>query len=242
MGGDKIQMDEGLDLGKNLLSRRIKAEDVEAFLRQGVSNEARQAVRQGLREGIEDALSNVRRTITDGNTDAREAMQLVKEMSSRANIRKVRLILGSARADRLMKELDRTAAALELRAAIATNSKTAQRMGVRGEIADQTAPGIIRRTAGNMGNPLDAAQDLTRTLVGIDPASMSAREKSILDEIAGALVNTRGDEAQRALVAVRGALAGQPIKDADAALIGRLVGGSIVGGGAASARQLSTPR
>jgi phage gpG-like protein len=154
-------------------------------------------------------------------------MQLVKDLSSRANIGKLRQIIGSERANRLLQELDRSAAALELRAAIATNSKTAIRQSVQGQIADEAAPGILRRTAGNVGNPLDAAQDITRTLTSIDPRSMSAREKAIFDEIAQALVGIKGAEAQAALKAVRRAMNGQPIKDAEAALIGKVAGGSI---------------
>ncbi len=227
LGGDKIQRDEALDLGKNLLSRRTTLEDVQQFMRQGVSAEAKQALRQGLREGIEEALSNVRRTITDPNTDAREAMQLVKEMSSRANVGKLQQILGTQRANRLLQELDRTGAALELRAAIATNSKTAIRQSIQGQVADEAAPGMVRRTAGNMGNPLEAAQDITRTITGIDPRSMTAREKAIFDEIAQRLVNIRGEDAQQALAAVHQAMSGQPIKDAQAALIGRVTAGSL---------------
>lgn len=227
LGGDKIQRDDALELGKNLLTRRVSAEDVQRFMRQGVSSEAKAALRQGLREGIEEGLSNVRRTITDPNVDAREAMQLVKDLSSRANIGKLRQIIGSERANRLLQELDRSAAALELRAAIATNSKTAIRQSVQGQIADEAAPGILRRTAGNVGNPLDAAQDITRTLTSIDPRSMSAREKAIFDEIAQALVGIKGAEAQAALKAVRRAMNGQPIKDAEAALIGKVAGGAI---------------
>ncbi|WP_170545294.1 hypothetical protein [Ruegeria arenilitoris] len=226
LGGDKVQRDEGLALGKNLLFKGTAVEDVKAFLNQGVSNEARQAVRQGVRESIEQNLSNVRRTITDPNTDAREAMQLVKEMSSRANVEKLRLVLGGPRADRLLNELDRSATALELRAAIAQNSKTAIRQSIQGQVAEETTPGLVRRTAGNLGNPLDAAKEVTQSITAIDPRSMSAREREIFAEIAKALTGIKGKDAQDALRAVRGALKGQPIKDAQAQLIGRVVAGA----------------
>lgn len=225
-GGDKIQQDEGLALGKTLLFKNTTVEDVKAFLNQGVSNEARQAVRQGIRESIEQNLSNVRRTITDPNVDAREAMQLVKEMSSRANKEKLRLVLGEVRANRLLQEMDRTAAALELRAAISQNSKTAIRQSIQDQVADETAPNLAQRAVGNAGNPFDSAQEITKTIAGIDPRSMSAREKSIFDEIASVLVNTKGAEAQAALQAIRQAMSGQPLKDAQAALIGRVVAGA----------------
>ncbi|WP_171172598.1 hypothetical protein [Ruegeria sp. HKCCA0370] len=226
LGGDKVQQDEGLALGKNLLFKGTTVDDVKAFLNQGVSNEARQAVRQGVRESIEHNLSNVRRTITDPNTDAREAMQLVKEMSSRANVEKLRLVLGGPRADRLLNELNRSATALELRAAVAQNSKTAIRQSIQEQVSDETAPGLTRRTAGNMGNPLDAAREVTQSIAAIDPRSLSARERGMFAEIAKALTGIKGKDAQDALKAVRGALKGQPLKDAQAQLIGRVVAGA----------------
>lgn len=237
LGGDKVQQDEGLALGKNLLFKGTTVEDVKAFLNQGVSNDARQAVRQGVRESIEQNLSNVRRTITDPNVDAREAMQLVKEMSSRANTQKLRLVLGGPRADRLLNELDRSATALELRAAVAQNSKTAIRQSIQEQVADETAPGLARRTAGNMGNPLDAARELTQSIAAIDPRSMSARERGMFAEIAKALTGIKGKDAQDALKAVQSALNGQPLKDAQAKLIGRVVAGTTALGLYQSAKQ-----
>lgn len=223
LGGDKVQQDEGLALGKSLLFKNTTVEDVKDFLNQGVSNEAKQAVRQGVRESIEQNLSNVRRTISDPNVDAREAMQLVKEMSSRANVAKLRLVLGNVRANRLLQELDKSAAALELRAAVAQNSKTAIRDSIQGQVADESTPSLAQRAVGNAGNPFDSAQEITKTIAGIDPRSMSAREKAIFDEVAQVLVNTKGADAQRALAIVTRAMNGQPIKDAQAALIGEIV-------------------
>lgn len=237
LGGDKVQQDEGLALGKNLLFKGTTVEDVKGFLSQGVSNEARQSVRQGVREAIEQNLSNVRRTITDPNVDAREAMQLVKEMSSRANVAKLRLVLGGPRADRLLNELDRSATALELRAAVAQNSKTAIRQSIQEQVADETTPGLARRTAGNLGNPLDAAKEVTQSITAIDPSSMSARERGMFAEIAKALTGIKGKDAQDALKAVRAALNGQPLKDAQAELIGRVVAGSTALGLYQSAKQ-----
>lgn len=237
VGGDKIQRDEALDLGRKLLFRNTSVEDVSDFMRSGVSSEAREAVRQGVRESIETTLSNVRRTITDPDVDAREAMQLVKEVSSRANKAKLRAVLGESKADALLNELDRAATALTLRAAVSRNSDTAIRTAIQGQVRDEATPGLPRRTLGNLGSPLDAGKEITQTIAGIDPRSMSAAEKAIFDEIATALTSIRGQDAQRALAAVRGALNGQPIKDAEAALIGRLVGGSAAAGGYQSAKQ-----
>lgn len=233
-GGDKIQQDNALDMGRKLLFRRTTVEDVRDLVSQGLSDESRAAARKGIRAAIEDTLSNVRRTISDPDIDAREAMQAVKEMSSRANRSKLRLILGDTKAKALMDELDRSATALALRGAVARNSDTAIRQSVQGQVQAEATPGLVRRTLGRGGNPLEAAQTITEEIAGIDPRSMSRTEKAIFDEIARALTSIQGADASRALFAVRKALDGQPIKDAEAALIGRVVSG----GSAASLGQV----
>ena len=117
-----------------------------------------------------------------------------------------------------------------LRAGVARGSATAIRQAGRQQMADEVAPGVIRRTLGNAGNPLEATRQITRELAAIDPRSLSDQERKYFAEIADALTRIRGPEAQRALQAVRDAVAGQPMKDADAQLIGRLVAGSLTVG------------
>lgn len=231
IGGDKIQRDNALDMGRKLLFKRTTVEDVRDMVSQGLSQESREAARQGIRAAIEDTLSNVRRTISDPDIDAREAMQAVKELSSRANRSKLRLVLGDTKAKALLDELDRSATALTLRAAVARNSDTAIRQSIQGQVTAEATPSLLRRTLGRGGNPLEAAQTITEEIAGIDPRSMSNREKAIFDEIADALTRIRGPEAQRALFSVRKALQGQPIKDAEAALIGRVTSGAVTASG-----------
>lgn len=228
LGGDKIQTDEALALGKSILFRNTTVEDVRAFMRQGVSRESRAALAQGLRETIESSLSNVRRTITDPNVDAREAIQLVKELSSRANIDKVRLILGPTKANELISEMDKQATALLLRGAVARNSDTAIRTAIQGQVIDEATPGLVRQTIGNAGNPLEAARDVTRAIAGTDARSMNEAQQAVFAQIADALTRIKGPDARRALVAVKDAMAGQPIKDADARLIGRMAADGVL--------------
>ncbi len=223
LGGDKIQTDSALDLGRKLLFANVNVEDVYGFVRKGLSSEARAAMVQGVRETIENTMSAVRRTITDPNVDAREAMKLVTELSSRKNTSKLRLALGKAKAEALMDELDKQATALLLRGAVTRNSDTAIRGAIQGQAKTELTPNVARRVAGNIGNPLDAAKEFTRALAGIDARSMGEAEKAMFAQIADALTRIRGADAQKALVAVQGALAGQPMKDAEAKLIGRMI-------------------
>jgi hypothetical protein len=242
IGGDKIKEDQALDMGRKLLWRNTTVEDVRAFVDDGMSDEARAAARRGLRETIEGTMSNVRRTITDPNTDAREAMTVVKELSSRANQEKLQLILGPGKANAILEELDKMATALTLRAAVAGNSATAIRQAVQGQVMDEATPNLAVRTLGNVGNPLEAAREVTQTIAGIDPRSMSQAQQEIFAEIADALTRIQGRDAQRALSAVRAAMAGQPMKDADAQLIGRLVAGSTAVGAYRAGTQPLAPQ
>lgn len=229
MGGDKIAEDSALDIGRRLLGARTTFEEVRDAMK-GASIEARAAAKRGLRENIEQTLSNVRRTITDPNTDAREAMQLVKDLSSRANQKKARLVLGTD-AKALFDELEKAEAALSLRAAVSRNSATAIRQAGQAATKAEIQPGLLRRTLGKGGNPLDAAREVTETIAGIDPRSMSDAEQALMGEIADALTRIRGADAERALTVVNAAMKGQPIKDAEAALIGRAVAGAGWGSG-----------
>lgn len=240
LGGDKIAEDRALEMGGRLLTKRTTFEEASDLLR-GVSEDAKAAAKRGMREHIENTLSNVRRTITDPNADAREAMALVKELSSRANMKKARLVLG-ADAGALFDELERAEAVLALRAATSRNSATAARLAVQGQIKDETQPNIARRIAGNMGNPLDAAKEGTRAFAGIDPASISREQRKVLAEISRTLVSTKGEDARRAVEVIRKALSGQPLKNDQAEMLNRLVTGHLATGGYQTGMQFLEPR
>ena len=247
LGGDTARQREALAMGRKLLTENATVEDVRNFLKEGVSDEVKAAVRKGLRENLDAIMGRARTTIADleaGNLDfdtgvnaVGESVAAVRNLLNRNNMTKTRFALGSD-AKRLFGELEKMGDALVLRAAVARSTATAIRTAGQQQMADEVAPGVVRRVAGNMGNPLEAARDLTQTAVGIDARSLSDAQRGYYAEVADALTRLRGPEAQRALAAVKGAMAGQPIKDADAALIGRLVG---TGAGIGAYRATTTP-
>lgn len=245
LGGDKIAEDNALDVGRNLLSARSTVEDVRNAVK-GMSKEAKLALRRGLRENIDTIMDRARTTISDieagtfdfetGMDEAKQAFDALRAMTTAGSMKKLRLSLGGD-ANALIKQMQKTSDALSLRASIAANSATALRKAIQGQIADEVAPGIIRKTAGNMGNPLEAARSITQELVGVDARSLSREQRAMFAEIAKTLTGIRGQEAQRALAAVQASLAGQPMKDADAELIGRLFAGAAAGSGYQAASQ-----
>lgn len=251
LGGDAARQREALSIGRSLLNEKTTVEDVRMFLQGGVSDEVKKALRRGLRENLDAVMGRARTTIADlesgaldfatGQNATAEAIGAIRTLLSGNNLKKARFALGDD-AKRLFTELERMSDALVLRAAVARGSATAIRQAGQQQMADEVAPGIFRRTVGNIGNPLDAAREVTREAVGIDARTISDQQAKYFAEIADALTRIRGPEAQRALQAVREAMAGQPLKDADAALIGRLVSGSAAVGAYQGLKQPLRPQ
>lgn len=251
VGGDAARAREALATGRKLLSDSASVEDIRMFVREGVSEEAKAALRKGLRENLDAIMGRARTTIADlesgavdfaaGQNAAAEAVAAVRNVLTRNNMMKARYVLGGD-ASRLFGELEKMADVLVLRAAVARGSATAIRAAGQQQMREEVAPGIFRSVVGNIGNPFDAARELSRGAVGIDARSIGEREAAYYAEIADALTRIRGPEAQRALVAVKNAMAGQPMKDADAALIGRALSGSAAIGAYQTGSQSLTPQ
>jgi hypothetical protein len=236
LGGDKIAEQNALELGRRLLTEATTVEDVRMLAREGMSDEAKAALRRGIRENLDAIMGRARTTIADlengaldfetGVNAAAESVAAIRNLLNRNNMTKTRMALGSD-TKKLFEELQKMSDVLVLRMGVARGSQTAIRRAGQQQMADETAPGIVRRVAGNLGNPLEAAREVSQTAVGIDARTISDQQAKYFAEIADALTRIRGPEAQRALQAVREAMAGQPMKDADAALIGRLVSGGV---------------
>lgn len=244
LGGDKIAEDQALDLGRKLLSSGTTRESVSDMMT-GASKEATAAAQKGLRQYIDDTLANVQRTLTDPNTDAREAIKLVKDMSSRANKEKVTAVIGDIKANRLFRALDEATAQLELRSNVSRNSATASRLAGQEAVKEITAPGAVSSLM--QGSPVDAAKKAVQLFTGQTSQAQTAKRQAIYAEVARALTEMRGPAAERALASVQRALSGQPIKSAEAALIGRTLatGGALTGyqsGQQALSRQPPAPR
>lgn len=236
LGGDAAQQREALSIGRSLLNEKTTVEDVRTFLKSASSDEAKAALRKGLRENLDAIMGRARTTIGDlesgaldlatGQNAAAESIAALRTLLSRNNLTKARFALGSD-ATRLFSEIEKMGDVLVLRAAVAKGSATAIRRAGQEQMAQEVAPGIVRRTIGNLGNPFDAAKELTQGAVGTDARTIGDQEAKYFAEIADALTRIRGPEALRALQTVRQAMAGQPMKDADAQAIGRLLSGGV---------------
>jgi hypothetical protein len=232
LGGDKIAEDQAFDLGRRLLSTGTTREQASEVL-DGASREAKAAAKQGLRSYIDDTLANVQRTITDPNTDAREAMTAIKSLSSRANQQKLRMLLGN-QADKVLDQIDEAAAHLELRSAIARNSATASRIAGKQAMDEITEPSALGELLS--GRPAEASKKVVQFFTGQTGEARVEQQQQIYAEIADALTKLRGPDAEAALRSVEKAIAGQPVNSAEAARIGRV----LASGGALGIYQTGT--
>lgn len=131
-------------------------------------------LRLGLRRGVEETLDNVRRSVTDGNIDARQATQALRDFSSDAAKEKVRMVFGDKAAEGFIGQLDEAARALELRGAVSTNSKTFARTEADRAIKDRLFSGPVSRAA--EGETIGTVKTVVQALTGRTPAKKAAME------------------------------------------------------------------
>jgi len=241
LGGDTIQDTNALVMGRKLLSTTTTVEDVRDAMKAATVT-SRAAARKGLRENIEAVMGNAKTTMADlesGNFDfetgineVAEAIASVRNLTTGNNALKAKIVLGQD-GGRLMSELQKMADAMVLRSAVARNSATAIRMSGQAAIAAQTQPNLAKRAVGGL-----SPTEVTRALTGTDDASISRQTAEYMAEIADALTRIKGDEAKAAIAVVQRAMAGQPVRDAEAEMVGRLFAtGAFVAGERAGAME-----
>ncbi len=102
--------------------------------------------------------------------------------------------MGKQQADALYSTLDKELTSLELRAALATNSKTAARQGVNDSVMAETGPGVLNRLA--QIDPLHPNKLIVESLTGTSDAARQLRASGIYDEIANVLLTKKRHRCQ----------------------------------------------
>lgn len=225
---DAISRRNAVDMGYDLIKDSTKRDSVAEALR-GASAAERAAMKEGVRSSIDDTLATVRAYVSSPDLDINEFNRLAGMLRNRAARDKMTMLLGKQETDALYAALDQEVTSLELRAAIAMNSKTAGRQGVRDTVQEQIAPGALNMLL--QGEPLNANKRIMQILTDTTPEALTLRERGIFDEIAGALVGKRGADAQVAVKLIERAKAGQPMTDAQARLVARALGTATAVGG-----------
>jgi hypothetical protein len=237
VGGDKIAEDEALDLGMKLLSPKTTREQVARQMLDS-SDAEKQAARLGARNYIDETLANVKSSIATPETDIKEAMKLLADLSSKANLEKLRLIIGSDGVNQMQKELEVVRRALTLRAAVAKNSATAQRQAIQ-----TTSKAILNEGPLNMvkqGKPLETIKESIKLLTGSNASGEAMRQSGMYTDVIKALTEKRGEDAVNALKIMDNAIKKQVnLSDKNADFITRVLMAQSVGASVVSGRKLN---
>lgn len=231
-----IEQVQGVKLGRDALTRRMTREEV-AMSVNGATPEAVKAIKAGARAHIDELLANVRAVPSDPNIDARQAQQAFKELSSPAQLEKLRLILGQD-FDAVKRQIDETGAAVGLRAAVSTNSKTAPRIAFKESIDAVTSPGAVGKIS--EGEFRDGVQDMVKAITGRTAEYSESQRQAIYEDLAKALTQKRGRTAEAALQALQRAVSGQQLTAREIQKTSQLVSaGLFFGGGPAVSKSAS---
>ena len=235
LGGDKIAEERAFDLGANLLKPQTELEDVMKAFGPDASAAQLDAAKQGLRRYVEKTIGDVRAIASDPTAEALDARQVIKtvtELSSDNARKKIRTMLG-AEANALLKQIDEAAQSASVRAALAVNSKTAQRQAIREGVEEVTQPGLVGSAM--RGEPLLTSQKLIQAVSGQTDEFTEAQKQRIYEEISRALTERKGRSAQEALRLIDSAMQGQPLTDAQNQFLAQQVALSLYGGAAPTA-------
>jgi hypothetical protein len=199
VGGDKLEMDDALRLGYDMLKTRVTREIVEEGT-QNMSIQARQELLKGMRQYIDDTMANVKRTMMDPNTDAREAYKAIADLSSRASRDKVRMALGDKASKQLFRELDRAGQSFNLKASVTQNSKTFVRDRIDKQVQAQAEEGFLKMLG--QGSPVQAMREIAKKATGQTAADKQVATDAIYEQIVDVLVTPRGGQAIKAMNAI----------------------------------------
>lgn len=217
---DPIRRSQAVEFGSTMLRSNVARDEVgDRIFR--MTGPERQAAQQGLRGQIDEVLANVSRTVTDGDVPARQAIATLRELSKPANRQKVTMLLGQAEADRLFARIDQAATSFELRANVATNSRTFQRQEMERRMQATTAPdGPIATMM--RGEPLNAGKRTIQMMTGQTPEAALRQQDEIMTEVVR-LLTARGLDADQALQVLQ-SLGGQLNSAQSVADVMRLLG------------------
>lgn len=185
-GQDAIRQSQAVKNGYELLRPGTTREDVGAWA-SNMTDAERTAAAQGVRSHISDTISNVTRTLNDGDMPAREALKVLRDLSTTASRDKVAQVIGKDAADTLFAELDRATKSFELRASVADNSKTFQRQEMDRQVNAVTNPdGIV--AAFGRGEPVNAGKRAIQAVTGFTPERALAAKDAMMQDVVTALL------------------------------------------------------
>lgn len=241
LGGDKLAEDRALALGRKLFNPSTTREDVADWVRAASTStnasknsivpfgktfvlDEHDAIKHGIRSYIDDTLARVRRSIDDPSVDTQETRRLLDTLTTRDAREKLSMVLGQQKAGRLFSEIDAAGKQFATRQAIATGSATGRREARSRALDNVLAPGVVGNAA--KGNAWPTIHSLIQMVTRATPQADLAVRQNVLAEVATALTQKRGPDAEAALSIIQKAIQGQPVKTEEAARLARLLASS----------------
>ena len=212
LGGDKIARERALEIGQEVTNPNVSPREFYR-MQEKLTDGQRLYMRAGLRSTIEDTMNKARATIASPDVDITALRNTLRLLSDKGSQNKMKTVLGSKNADKLYKQLDRLQAALDLRAMVAQNSKTAQRLAVKGRVEELTEGGSLEALA--MGRPLEATQRAVQAAAGVTKGAKQEQQSQILRELAKAMTEKKGEAAQQGMRVIYDAVRKNVATDAD---------------------------
>jgi len=212
LGGDKISLDNALDLGLGLLKPSVTARDVLRSMK-GADTVEKQYAKLGVRSSIDDLMNNIKATIASPDIDINTLRTVFTQLSSKNSRGKMKVLLGEQESAKLFKDLDQAQMSLALRAAVAMNSKTSIRITQKEMIDDMTDIGAFAHVL--RLEPAKAGQKVVQNITGeTDQLSVLAK-KEIYTDIARALTQIKGKDASAALKIIMRASRAEQVSNAE---------------------------
>jgi hypothetical protein len=225
---EPIAQREATLFGQRILSPTVARDEVEGFVA-GMSDAELRSLRGGIRSQISESLANVKRAVSDPNVDARQGIAALRDLSSDAARQKLATVMGQREADAMLRTIDEAARSFEVRAGVATNSRTYARQAAERSVGQATGSGVLEKAA--QGKPLATVQGFLANLFGAGEAAQLARQDAAWGDIANILTQPAGQAGGTFLSAMQGAAGRLPVIDSNAA---RLAAGVTRGNAIAS--------
>lgn len=214
-GADTIGRVNASKLGAQFLNPKVTRDEITEELR-GLTPQQRQEIRTGIRGQLDEAVATVRQMASEPNQDARELKKMLEGLTSRASREKISMVMESPNDTmRFYREVGRAMRALELKAQVATNSRTAGRQAISERMVEAFEPGPVGTAM--QGEAPKALKQLIQMATGATKNQQRQAMNERWLSMARALTGPRGRDAEalfRRLIAAnraRGAnaLAGQ---------------------------------
>jgi len=212
LGGDKISLDNALELGLGMLKPGMSARDVARAMK-GAESVEKQYAKLGVRSAVDDLINNVKATIASPDIDINTLRTVFTQLSSKNSRDKIKMLLSASEAKQLFKDLDQAQMSLALRAAVAMNSKTSIRITQKEMVDEMTDIGAFAHLL--RLEPAKASQSVVQKVTGETDALSVAAKQEIYTDIAKALTQIKGKEARTALKVIMRASKAEQVSDAE---------------------------